>query len=81
MIYDDFFLINIFLNFISILFLFFFQFYFYLNIYLIFILFKPIINSLEWRKKLKETVEGHNCSSLNRLSGIFISNLKWMVKM
>ena len=78
----DFFFVNkyvckFYINFIFI----FFQFYFYLNIYLIFILFKPIINSLEWRKKLKETVEGHNYSSLNRLSGIFISNLKWMAKM
>ena len=49
----------------------FFQFYFYL----IFILFKPKIVENGGRKKATTSF------SLNRLSGIFISNLKWMVKM
>ena len=49
----------------------FFQFYFYL----IFILFKPKIIENGGRKKA--TIS----SSLNWLSGIFISNLKWMAKM
>ena len=46
------------------------QFYFYL----IFILFKPKIIENGGRKKATS-------SSLNRLSEIFISNLKWMAKM
>ena len=71
MIYDDFFLMNMFSNFILFLFLFFFQFYFYL----IFILFKPKIVENGGRKKATTG------SSLNRFSGIFISNLKWMAKM
>ena len=49
----------------------FFQFYFYL----IFILFKPKIVENGGRKKTTTS------SSLNWLSGIFISNLKWMAKM
>ena len=47
------------------------QFYFYL----IFILFKPKIVEKGGRKKATTG------SSLNWLSGIFISNLKWMAKM
>ena len=49
----------------------FFQFYFYL----MFILFKPKIVEKGGRKKATTG------SSLNWLSGIFISNLKWMAKM
>ena len=65
-----FFLINIFSNFISILFLFFsnsifISYLFYLN---------PKLLRME--KEIKGDGEGHN-----RLSGIFISNLKWMAKM
>ena len=58
-------------KFYIILFFIFFQFYFYL----IFILFKP---------KIVENGERNNAitdSSLNWLSEIFISKLKWMVKM
>ena len=52
------------------IFIFFFQFYFYL----IFTLFKSKIVEKGGRKKTTG-------SFLNWLSGIFISNLKWMTKM
>ena len=58
-------------KFYIILFFIFFQFYFYL----IFILFKPKIVGNGGRKNATTG------SSLNWLSGIFISNLKWMAKM
>ena len=72
MIYDDFFFVNKYVFKFYIIFIFiFFQFYFYL----IFILFKPKIVETGGRKKATTG------SSLNWLSGIFISKLKWMVKM
>ena len=49
--------------------------FFQLHFYLIFILFKPKIVENGGRKNA--TID----SSLNWLSGIFISNLKWMAKM
>ena len=78
MIYDDFLLllINMFSNFIFN----FFQFYIYFNIYLIFILFKPKIIENK-RRNYRRGWKATTSSFLNRLGEIFISNLKWTVKM
>ena len=58
----------------------FFQFYFYFNIYLIFILFKPKIIENK-RRNYRRGWKATTSSFLNRLGEIFISNLKWTVKM
>ena len=78
MIYDDFLLllINMFSNFIFN----FFQFYIYFNIYLIFILFKLKIIENK-RRNYRRGWKATTSSFLNRLGEIFISNLKWTVKM